>query len=64
MKKFMLFALTFALLLVVVAPVGAAPEAPDKSGIFAAIGRITEIGDNSVTVKVVAVYYLVIPYKT
>lgn len=63
MKKFMLFVLTFVLLLVAVTPVAAAPDAPVKSGIFSAIGKITEIGENTVTIKVVAGNYLVKPYK-
>ncbi len=63
MKKFVLFVLTFVLLAVMVAPVAAAPEAPVKSGIFSAIGKITALGENTVTIKVVAGNYLVKPYK-
>jgi hypothetical protein len=61
MKRWMLFVLVFGLLLSIVSPAMAAgPGGP--RGRFALAGKITAIGDGTVTVKVLAGNKLVKPY--
>ena len=62
MKRWMLFVLVLGMLFASVSPAMAA--GPGPRGTFALSGKITSIGDGSVTVQVLAGNVLVKPYLT
>jgi hypothetical protein len=64
MKKWIVSLLVLAMLSVTVIPALAAPETIAKTpkGVFALVGRITAIGTDTVTIKVITGNILVKPY--
>lgn len=64
MKKWIVTLLVLAMLSVTVIPALAAPDVAPKAprGVFALVGKITAIGTDTVTIKVVSGNILVKPY--